>query len=532
MADSGETRIAPRREDTRREDNRWPQGTTVALGTIGAVGMVLITVSGVAVGPTGPTNSSVERGVLSIIPKGTAATVLGVVTLTAGLVLVLGAWLVLGLLLRRGATLRPLNRIACVWAAPLLLGPPIFSRDLYSYAADGLMVHRHISPYEYGPAALGASRFLAPVSHAWLTTPSPYGPLFLRLAHGAVRLSGGSVVSAIMILRLFEIAGVVLIAVSLPALARAVGKDPARAVWLGVCNPLVLFHFIGGGHNDALMIGLIVAGLAVGTAGGRPMLGVLLCMLAATIKVPAVIPAAFIIVEAVRREPTERRLPVFARLAGFGALAFGLVAWACNLGWGWIGALGIPGTNRTLLTPTTFVAQSIAAVVGHDTQVLNLVRTAAAVTTVVGVVYLLWRAPKIGTVRACGFALALVVALGPIVLPWYALWGLIVLAAVGRRIERGFAIFASVVLSIVVQPSGSSMPDVVLMAAVVTLTVVAIAIAWKPVRAWIRRDLTVAIEEYRRRGRITQSADVLRLALPYASSSPARMNRESQPPAA
>ena len=39
-------------------------------------------------------------------------------------------------------------------------------------------------------------------------------------------------------------------------------------------------------------------------------------------------------------------------------------------------------------------------------------------------------------------------------------------------------------------------------------------------------------EEYRRRGRIAQSADVLRLALPYASSSPARMNRQSQPPAA
>ena len=43
-------------------------------------------------------------------------------------------------------SLRPLNRIACIWAAPLLIGPPIFSRDLYSYAADGLMVHRHISP--------------------------------------------------------------------------------------------------------------------------------------------------------------------------------------------------------------------------------------------------------------------------------------------------------------------------------------------------------------------------------------------------
>jgi len=524
VADSIETRVAPD-----RVGNAWPRGTTVALGAAGAIGMVLITVSGVAVGPTGPTGSSVERGILTVVPKGTAGTVLGVVTMTAGLALVLGAWLVLGLLLKRGAALRPLNRIACVWAAPLLIGPPIFSRDLYSYAADGLMVHRHISPYEFGPAALGASKFLAPVSHAWLTTPSPYGPLFLRLAQFAVRLSGGSVVSSIMILRLFEVAGVVLIAVSLPALARSAGKDPARAVWLGVCNPLVLFHFIGGGHNDALMVGLIVAGLAVALPGGRPLLGVLLCMVAATLKAPAVIPAGFIILDAVRRAPADRRLPVFARLAGIGTIAFGALSWACNLGWGWIGALGIPGTNRTLLTPTTFVAHWISTIVGHETLVLNLVRTAGTLTTVVGIAYLLWRAPKIGTVRACGFALALLVALGPIVLPWYALWGIIVLAAVGRRIERGFAIFASLVLSLVVQPSGSSMPDVVLMAAVVVLTVLAIAIAWRPVRSWIRTDLAVAIEEYRRRGRIAQSTDVLRLAVPEAWST---RSRASHHPAA
>jgi alpha-1,6-mannosyltransferase len=390
-------------------------------------------------------------------------------------------------------------------------------------------VSRHISPYSHGPASLGASSFLAPVSHAWLTTPSPYGPFFLRLANVAVRLSGSSVVNAIMILRLFEVAGVVLIAVSLPRLAKAAGKDPARAVWLGVCNPLVLFHFIGGGHNDALMIGLIVAGLALATTANRPVLGVLLCVLAATIKVPAIIPAGFIILDSARRAPAEKRVAVFAKLSAVGSVGFVAVAWACNLGWGWVGALGIPGTNRTLLTPTTFLAHWIAHVTGHETEVLNLVRTAGAITTVVGVAYLLWRAPKIGTVRACGFALALVVALGPIVLPWYVLWGLIVLAAVGRRIERGFAIFASLVLSIVVQPSGSSMPDVVLMLAVVVLTVLAIAIAWRPVRRWIRTDLAFAIEEYRRRGRIGKSADVLRLAVPNAWSA---KSRASDPPAA
>jgi alpha-1,6-mannosyltransferase len=500
----------------RRENDGWPYGVTVALGAVGAIGMVLITISGVVTGPTGPTGSSVERWMLSLTPKGTAGNVLGIVSMTLGLILVLGAWLVLGLLLRRGASLRPLFKIAAVWSVPLLIGPPIFSRDLYSYAADGAMVATRISPYSHGPVALGvtSSNFLAPVSSAWLGTPSPYGPLFLRIAWVAVRLSGGSVVTSIMLLRLFEIAGIVLIAASLPRLAEAAHKDSARAVWLGVCNPLVLFHFIAGGHNDALMIGLIVAGLTVATTANRPLLGVLLCMLAATIKAPAVIPAAFIILDAARRAPAEERVKVFAQLSAFGSLAFIGVSWMCGLGWGWIGALGIPGTNRILLTPTTFLAHMIAMVVGHEMFVLRLVRDAAAVGTVAGIAYLLWRAPRIGTVRAAGLALALIVALGPIVLPWYALWGLIIIAPVGRRIERGYAILASVVLAICVEASGSSMPDIVLMGAVVLLTGVAIAIAWRPVRRWIRYDLAAAIEEFRRRGRIAHSPEVLRLAVP------------------
>ena len=137
-------------------------------------------------------------------------------------------------------------------------------------------------------------------------------------------------------------------------------------------------------------------------------------MVAATIKAPAVIPAAFIIFDAVRHAPADRRVPTFAKLAGAGAVPFVGVSWACDLGWGWIGALGIPGTNRTLLTPTTFLAHWISVAVGHESLVLNLVRVAAGgARPCVGVAYLLWRAPKIGTVRACGIALALVVALGP-----------------------------------------------------------------------------------------------------------------------
>jgi alpha-1,6-mannosyltransferase len=497
VADDDETGIA-----RARASQRWARRATVGLGALGTLGMVLLGVSSAVIGPTGPTDSTVERAILSIVPKGTAGTAVGAITMTLGLALAIGAWLAIGLLLRRGEPVARLQNLALAWAIPLMLAPPMFSRDLYSYAADGRMVQLHISPYEFGPAALGASRFLAPVSQTWLSTPSPYGPLFLRLAAVAERLSGGSIVNTIMILRLLEVAGVVMIAVSLPKLARAAGHDPARAVWLGVCNPLVLVHFIGGGHNDALMIGLIVAGLAVATCAHRPLLGILLCMVAATIKVPAVIPAGFIALDAVRRVPAERRVPELARLGGIGAVAFGALSWMCGLGWGWIGALGIPGTNRLLLTPTTFVAHWISVVVGHEAGVLTLVRGAGTLGMLGGIGYLLWRSPKLGTVRASGLALVLIVALGPIVLPWYALWGLIVLAAAGNRVERGYAVFASVVLSIVVQPSGSSMPDVVLMAAVVVLAAPLVAIAWQPARTWARDVLPAAIDEYRSRGRV------------------------------
>ena len=63
---------------------------------------------------------------------------------------------------------------------PLLLAPPLFSRDIYSYAAQGEMMSHHISPYHYGPGVLGAAPSVTLVDHLWLNTPVPYGPLFME----------------------------------------------------------------------------------------------------------------------------------------------------------------------------------------------------------------------------------------------------------------------------------------------------------------------------------------------------------------
>ena len=55
-----------------------------------------------------------------------------------------------------------------------------------------------------------------------------------------------------------------------PLLARSLKHDPAHAVLLGAGSPLVLLSLLAGDHNDALMVGLLVAGLAVaGNASAR-----------------------------------------------------------------------------------------------------------------------------------------------------------------------------------------------------------------------------------------------------------------------
>ena len=89
------------------------------------------------------------------------------------------------------------------------------------------------------------------------------------------KASGHKILPDILLLRLLEIAGLALVVAATPTLARRLGRDPAEAVLLGAGCPLVLTTLIGGAHNEALMLGLLVAGLAVaqrwGTdAGHRP----------------------------------------------------------------------------------------------------------------------------------------------------------------------------------------------------------------------------------------------------------------------
>src|SRR5690606_18934759 len=99
----------------------------------------------------------------------------------------------------------------------------------------------------------------------WTESPTPYGPTFLFVERTVAAIAHPNAYLAGILLRCSSLVGLALLAVFLPKLARAYGVDGATAFWVGVLNPLVIMHFVSGAHNDALMVGLIVFALWLGT---------------------------------------------------------------------------------------------------------------------------------------------------------------------------------------------------------------------------------------------------------------------------
>ncbi|MGC8509562.1 MAG: polyprenol phosphomannose-dependent alpha 1,6 mannosyltransferase MptB, partial [Acidimicrobiales bacterium] len=151
-----------------------------------------------------------------------------------------------------------------LWGTPLALGTPIFSRDPYSYVALGQLARRGLNPFHVAPAALGHGELLSSIALVWRHTTSPYGPLFVELTRASAALSGSSLLTQVLGVRVIALLGVVTLMVVLPRLARAAGVDPGIARWLAVLSPLTLYSAVSTAHNDTLMLaGMMLALLAV-----------------------------------------------------------------------------------------------------------------------------------------------------------------------------------------------------------------------------------------------------------------------------
>jgi alpha-1,6-mannosyltransferase len=362
----------------------------------------------------------------------------GVVAVYGGMILFVRVWFGLYQTLRArpGVPIRSLVYMLALWTAPLLFVAPLFSRDVFSYAAQGEMMSHHINPYNYGPGTIGSGPYTAGVDPLWANTAAPYGPLFLLLAGWSASLSLHHALFTIVLLRLQSVFGVALIAYCIPKLARSFGREPGPAFVLAVLNPLTLLALVGGAHNDAIMVGLLLAGVTAARSR-HPVWGIVLCALAASIKIPAAIGIVYIAWDWAGSDVGWRqRIAPMARAAFITVSVMGVLSLVSGLGWGWIANLGTPGTVRSWMAPATAVGLAIsgsAHVVGIGVSlagVLTVTRALGLLGAAVIAIYCLRHRERLGLLGAVGITMMMFVLLGPVVQPWYLTWGIIILAPV------------------------------------------------------------------------------------------------------
>ena len=447
------------------EHDTQPKGLVLRPALLGFVAMLAIAIG--ASLPSSPFKLEMPGVWFFGVPSTDTGSQWGVYfTLAAvygGLVLLMRVWWGMTRAFSRlpGVPIRRMMWVFALWSLPMLVIAPLFSRDAYSYAAQGEMVSHHMNHYLYGPFELGNNAYTAPVDQLWGNAPAPYGPLFLQIDGLFARITFHNELATVILLRLLALVGVLLIAACVPRLARLYHRDGAELFTLMVLNPVTLLHLIGGAHNDALMLGLLVAGLTAAKEK-RPIVGLLLCALATAIKAPAAVGILYVGWSWLGPQASTRdriRPVVTAGLVGAGILGF--FSYVSGLGWGWVSILGTPGAVRSWTAPTTSLAL-IATGLCHFAHigvglggVLTVARFFGLLTAGIVGVWLLLNSDRIGTLKALGITLLVFVVLGPVVQPWYLSWGLILLAPVALGRLRSLIIGLSMVTAFIELPGGS-----------------------------------------------------------------------------
>ncbi len=490
----------PARQGDNPGDLIEPRGLVLRPALLGFVALLAISIG--ASMPSSPFKLEMPGVWFFGEPKSGGASTWGVyfglAAVYGGLLLLMRVWWGMTRLYARrpGIPIRQMKWVFVLWSLPMMVVAPIFSRDVYSYAAQGEMVSRHMNPYLYGPFQLGNNAFSAPVDPLWGNTPAPYGPLFLQIDGFFARITFHNELATIVLLRLLSLAGVILIAVCVPRLAKLYHRDGAELFVLAVLNPVVILYLVGSAHNDALMLGLLIAGFTLAKEK-RPVLGIVLCALATSIKAPAAIGILYIgwgwLGPAAPKR--DRIRPVItAGLIGLAILAF--FSYTSGLGWGWVQNLATPGAVRSWMAPTTALA-FMGTALAHLAHIgvglgglLSVTRFIGLLIAGVAGVWLLWNSDRIGHLKAMGLTLLLFVLLGPVDQPWYLSWALVLLAPVAVGRLRSWVIGLAMVTAFLELPGAGQLANLLIhgdpLSIVLTLLWLLVVLTI-PLATWDRR---------------------------------------------
>jgi alpha-1,6-mannosyltransferase len=380
-----------------------------------------------------------------------------------GVALMLWAWIMLGrdvLAHRVGG--RAVLSCAAVWTAPLLFAPPLFTRDIFSYLAQGALPLHGFDPYAVGPDAMPGI-LTDNVHYFWQDTPAPYGPLFIIIAKTVAWLVGNNIIAGVLLMRLALLPGLALLIWALPELTRRLGGRVPVALWVAVANPMMVLNMIGGGHNDLLVVGLLAAG-ALLALRGRHAAGIGLVTLAMAVKASAGLALPFLVLVWAAHMTGSRWVRI-AKAAAAGIAVFVVVFGACTLlagvNLGWLPALSAPSMIVNWMSIPTAIGQIVgwfASLFGGSQQLfVNIFRGIGAAVLLWIAVRQWWAARDGGpdAIRRAGIVLLATSFLSPATLPWYVSWGMAFLAMAPWTV-RGlqYLVVVSTMLVIVYYPNG------------------------------------------------------------------------------
>lgn len=419
--------------DSLGEVQRRPLTATIALGGSVASFLAVALVASVPGSPLSPVLPSPPGGPFVWLAglvgldavHGSALVAMGVVAVAIGA----GAFVLLLRETWRGKISgRTVLGLAVAYHVALLFVPLVFSRDVYSYAFYGkIAATYHANPYVATPADFRGDVLAAFVGPKWFDTPAVYGPLWTQIS-GVVVRAAGSVEAQVAVFRALAIAASLGTVAVVARVARS--RWPSReafAIAAVGANPVVLFQSAASGHND-LVVALAIA-VALWFAFARRELGATAALALGTlVKVTAGVPLILYVIARVAARPKGERLGAALRHVGV-AGALGIVAALPFLNTR-DPTLGLAelATHEGWLAPSRFFRRLLDAISGDALGVLArivlpLVLLAALVAIVRAV---LRRAPASPWLEGAswGWALLLLMLLGPVLLPWYAVWAL------------------------------------------------------------------------------------------------------------
>jgi alpha-1,6-mannosyltransferase len=332
-------------------------------------------------------------------------------------------------------TMRTVIVLAVVYNVTVVALPLLFSRDVYSYAYYGRIITTYGSnPYVLAPKDFPINSLFHLTWPGWRGTPSVYGPLFTWISAilTVVAKSLPSVITSFQMVTAAASLGTVAIVARLVKRVR-----PARAVFAAAMiglNPIVVFHVVGGGHNDMLVAFFIAAALAL-VFNQRYLWSAVTLALGMSVKATAVIPLVLLIVMVVAdTEPGRRRRVLMTYVGVSGGVWLALAIPFLQSINPTLGLMEVAGHDSWLAPGQILVHlfSGIGRLIGGEpfaehAQVLARITLLATSTgAVLWIARKLWTKPEWRTptalAAAWGWALLAVILPAPILFTWYLMW--------------------------------------------------------------------------------------------------------------